>query len=203
MGDDRIKLSVVVNTTQITIVLECDNRVRLKCRRGKRVVGLGKGRCIKRCVVALEELHQNIDECRLTGSRLTVEHDELVKGTRYTRDNGTDRPFDLTALVFVIQRGNKTIPIIMRSFRERIGQTASRVGLLPHLSVREGEFPVQGTSGVRHGGNPVAIGGPALRGIIPQELEPRTALIGTLKSLREITKLTVDELDYTKLIRVP
>ena len=91
----------------------------------------------------------------------------------------------------------------MRSFRERVGQTTSRVGLLPHLSVRECEFPVQWPDCVRHGGNPVAISGPALRGVIPQELEPRTALIGTLKSLREITKLSIDELDYSKLIRVP
>ena len=79
MGNDRIKLSVVVDTTQIAIMLECDNRVRLKRCGCECVVGLGKGRRIKRCVVALEELHQNIDERRLTRSRLAVQHDEFVQ----------------------------------------------------------------------------------------------------------------------------
>ena len=80
MRNNAVKLSVVVNTTQITIVLECDDRIRLKCRRGKGVIGLGKGRRIKCCVVALEELHQNIDERRLTRSRLAIQYNELVKG---------------------------------------------------------------------------------------------------------------------------
>src|ERR1700754_2414276 len=74
--DDLIKLCVVLNTTEIAVVLDRYERVVLKSRQGKISTCSAHCLCIERDVVALEQLFANIEKRTFTRPRGTVKDQE-------------------------------------------------------------------------------------------------------------------------------
>ena len=97
-----IEPCVILNPAQIAVVLNGHQRVFAKGLQGKAVAAGAKSLCVKHRSVAIKQLLNHIDDRRFTRARCAIEHHELLVLARIPRYDGSDRPFDLRALLWRI-----------------------------------------------------------------------------------------------------
>ena len=95
MCSNLIKQGVVPHVTQIAIGLDTDER-RVLEGRGTELVSLAEFLRIEICDVSREEHLDDIENRRLSGSRITIDDEHLLDALNIiTVDQGADAPFEL------------------------------------------------------------------------------------------------------------
>ena len=80
MSNDRIQLSIVIDTRQIAVMLHGDKRVSLESRRGKRIVIAAEFSSVEYCCVTVKKLLNNVEIMWTYHCRWTIKDQKLLDG---------------------------------------------------------------------------------------------------------------------------
>ena len=150
MRDDGVKTSVGLDLTQVSIMLYCDQRIISKRRQRESIATLSQRFGIERRSVISEERLHNVEDRRLTRTRLTVEDKELVNLTAVASQDSPDTPFNLLSLLRVVERVYELVPIHRLAIRQRVWQPERRVILLPDWCVCKYRLAIERVIGIDH-----------------------------------------------------
>ena len=102
--DETVQLGVVLDATEVPIMLDRHERVLAEALEGELVVRPRQSLRVERRGISLEQLLNDIEDGRLTRASLAIEDEELLDRPTVAVDNGADGPLDLGALLGVVQR---------------------------------------------------------------------------------------------------
>ena len=92
MRDDRVQLGVVVNSGQITIVLNGDQWIRTKWLQRELIRTVAERPGVERRAVPIEHALHDVEYSRLSSTALAIQHNELLQISGITGDYCSDGP---------------------------------------------------------------------------------------------------------------
>ena len=201
--DDTVQPTVVVNPTQVAIMLNCNQRIVLECLRTKLIRSRSQRLGVKDCIISIKQLLNNIQHRRLTGSSIAIEHKKLLNIFCLASNNRANSPLNLSSLRRLVQSRYQFFPRIAWAIAQRVRKLLAGVVFSLSLGVGEYQLTIERLVMVWVPRYQSFVVSPRLRTIIAKSKNGNSVLSCLPQLFRVVIQLFINKPDNIKLISTP